>query len=124
MDSSPKYAGAIVEYLDRDHFRAGFVLREQDRHLALLDHEGRERLIARDLVMVRHGDRTVNRDSAAHAIAELSAQRAALAKELDLQLLWEVVQEHGRSFTAAELAGLFFGRRSNLDASVMLEALL
>src|SRR5208282_4650859 len=64
------------------------------------------------------------REDAADALAGLDRARADLAAELDLQLLWEVAQEQGRSFSAAELAELFFGRRSNAAASVMLEALL
>ncbi len=46
-----------------------------------------------------------------------------MAAELDLNLLWEVVRDHGRSFSAEELAELFFGRRSASATSVMLEAL-
>ncbi len=53
----------------------------------------------------------------------LRAEHAQLTAELDLNLLWEVVREQGRSFTAEELAELFFGRRSASATSAMLEAL-
>src|SRR5580693_5987469 len=53
----------------------------------------------------------------------LRAEHAHLAAELDLNLLWEVVREQGRSFTAEELAELFFGGRSASATSAMLEAL-
>jgi exoribonuclease II len=119
-----KFTGTIVEYLDEGAFRAGLVVRDQERHLALVDADGRERMVARDLVMISHPDRRPSRDKAAAALAELRAEREALGRELDLNLLWEVVQEQGRSFTAPELADLFFGRRSTVAASVMLEALL
>ena len=57
-------------------------------------------------------------------LTELQSQREALSTELDLGLLWEVAQEQGRGFSAAELAELFFGQRSTVASSVMLEALL
>ncbi|MHB8383814.1 MAG: RNB domain-containing ribonuclease, partial [Candidatus Binataceae bacterium] len=119
-----RYAGAIIEYLDEGGFRAALALRDQERHVAVLEADGRERLIARDLVMIAYPERRPTREAAASAIAALAAERAALAGELDLNLLWEIVQEQGRSFTAPELADLYFGRRSALDGSVMLEALL
>jgi exoribonuclease-2 len=119
-----RYAGAIVEYLDEGRFRAALALREQERHIAVLGADGRERMVARDLVMIAHPERRPAREAAAGAIAALEAERAALAGELDLNLLWEIVQEQGRSFTASELADLFFGRRSAIAESVMLEALI
>ncbi len=57
-------------------------------------------------------------------LGELEAERAELSSELDLNLLWEVVHEQGRTFNADELAELFFGRRLAAASSVMLEALL
>src|SRR5271156_2769793 len=123
--SSPiKYAGSIVEYLDQGRLKAALVTREQERHLAVIDSGGHERLVPRDLVLMRHPDRRAERGTVADALADLERERAALAAELDLQLLWEVAQEQGRSSSAEELAELFFGRRSNAAASVMLEALL
>ena len=123
--SSPiKYTGTIVEYLDQGRLKAGLVTREQERHLAVVDSNGHERMISRDLVLMRHPDRHANRVTLAATLAELEQERAALAAELDLELLWEVAEEQGRTFSAADLADLFFGRHSNAAASVMLEALL
>ena len=119
-----KYAGTIIEYLDQGRLKAGFVTREQERHLAVIDSAGHERLVPRDLVLMRHPDRRADRENVAEALAELEHERAELAAELDLELLWQVAQEQSRSFSAVELADLFFGRKSNAAASVMLEALL
>jgi exoribonuclease-2 len=119
-----KYTGSIVEYLDQGRLKAALVTREQERHLAVIDSAGHERLVLRDLVLMRHPDRRAEREKVADALADLERERAALAADLDLQLLWEVAQEQGRSSTAEELAELFFGRRSDAAASVMLEALL
>src|SRR6202046_3359052 len=123
--SSPiKYAGSIVEYLDQGRLKAALVTREQERHLAVIDSAGHERLVPRDLVLMRHPDRRADRENVAEALAELEHERAELAAELDLELLWQVAQEQSRSFSAVELADLFFGRKSNAADSVMLEALL
>lgn len=119
-----KYLGAIVEYLDDGRFRPGLVVRENDRKLTLAVSSGREKTIASDLVMVRYSDRKANTANVEDVLAELEAERTGLQAELDLHLLWEVVHEQARSFTVTELAELFFGRRSQAAASVMLEALL
>lgn len=119
-----KYLGAIVEYLDQGRFRPGLVIRENDRKLTVLEGSGRERSITSDLVMVRYSDRKATPSDLPSVLEEIQAERAELAEGLDLYLLWEVVHEQARSFSAAELAELFFGRRSQAAASVMLETLL
>jgi exoribonuclease-2 len=124
VTSQPKYLGSLVEYLDQGRFRAGLVVREQDRHVTLLDAGGREKLIARDLILVRYSDRKADPANLADVLGELEAERAEHSSELDLNLLWEVVHEQGRTFSADELAELFFGRRSAAASSVMLEGLL
>ncbi|MGC2754989.1 ribonuclease catalytic domain-containing protein [Candidatus Binatus sp.] len=119
-----KFTGTIIEYLDQGRLKAALVTREHERHLAVIDSGGHERLVPRDLVLMRHPERRADRENAGETIAELEHERAELAAELDLELLWQVAQEQNRSFSAVELADLFFGRRSNAAASVMLEALL
>jgi exoribonuclease-2 len=124
VSSSVKYSGTIIEYLDQGRLKAAMVTREQERHLAVIDSAGHERLVPRDLVLMRHPERSADRENVAEALKELEHERAELAAELDLELLWQVAQEQSRSFSAVELADLFFGRKSNAAASVMLEALL
>src|SRR6202166_1684276 len=119
-----KFTGTIIEYLDQGRLKAALVTREQERHLAVIDSAGHERLVPRDLVLMRYPERHADRENVAEALKELEHERADLAAELDLELLWQVAQEQSRSFSAVELADLFFGRRSNAAASVMLEALL
>jgi exoribonuclease-2 len=118
-----KYLGTMVEYLDDGRLRPALVVREQANQVATLDGSGRERILSRDLVLVHYPDRRPRREAVAEALAQLEQERAQLATELDLNLLWEVVREHERSYTAEELAELFFGRRSQVAVAVMLEAL-
>ncbi|HVA40195.1 MAG TPA: ribonuclease catalytic domain-containing protein, partial [Candidatus Binataceae bacterium] len=125
MNAEIKYTGSLVEYLDRGGLHPGFVVREQGDKLVIRDQAGHERAITRELVMMRHGaSRTEGDADPAARIASLEEDKAALRAELDLTLLWEVVQEQGRAFSAEDLAELFFGRRSSAGAAVMLEALI
>jgi exoribonuclease II len=123
VESKLKYLGTLVEFLDEGRLKPGLVVREQGDQLAVTEAGGRERSIARNLVLLRYPERKVTRETLAAAVATLEAERAQLTAKLDLNLLWEVVHEHERSFGAEELAELFFGRRSACATSVMLEAL-
>jgi exoribonuclease II len=123
VESNAKYLGALVEFLDEGRLRPGLIVREQANHVTVVEASGRERSVARDLIMLRHADLKVTRESLASTVAALESEHAQLSNELDLNLLWEVVREHGRSFSAEELAELFFGKRSASGISAMLEAL-
>ena len=119
MNSEIKYTGSLVEYLDRGGLHTGFVVREQGDKLVIRDHAGHERVVVRELIMMRHGAARAEGaagDPAAR-IAALEEEKIALRGELDLTLLWEVTQEQGRAFSAEDLAELFFGRRSSAGAS-------
>ena len=125
MNSAIKYTGSLIEYLDHGGLHPGIVVREQGDKLVIRDQLGHERTIARELVMMRHGAARAEDDGdPAARIAALEEEKARLRAELDLTLLWEVVQEQGRAFSAEDLAELFFGRRSSAGAAVMLEALI
>lgn len=114
----------IVEFLDGMRLHAGLALREQGANVMVADANGRERPISRELVLVRHPECRATRETMAAVLGALDQERTRLASELDLNLLWEVVREQERGYTAEELAELFFGRRSATGTAVMLEALL
>ncbi|HJU28339.1 MAG TPA: RNB domain-containing ribonuclease, partial [Candidatus Binataceae bacterium] len=123
MALGEKYLGSVVEYLDENRLKPGLVVREPANQAVVLDAGGRERSISRDLILVRHSDRTATRDNLSRVLASIEEERARLAAELDLNLMWEVVRDNDRGYTAEDLAELFFGRRSPLAAAVMLDAL-
>ncbi len=74
MVANEKYLGALVEYLDEGRLRPGLVVREQANPVVIVDATGRERPVARDLVLVRHPERKTTRDNLAAAIAELEGR--------------------------------------------------
>ncbi len=124
MQVPEKYLGTLVEYLDDGRLRPALVIREPANQVVVVDRNGRERTLSRDLVLIHYSDRRPPREALNEALGQLEEERAQLAAELDLNLLWEVVREHERSYTAEELAELFFGRRSRVAVAVMLEALM
>lgn len=119
-----KYTGSLIEYLDEGKLRPALVVREHGNRVTVLVNGGHEKVVNRDLVLLRHQGRKLEPSQVSEALAALNGERAKLAAELDLNLLWEVVREQGRSFSAAELAELFFGHRSTVATAVVLEALL
>jgi exoribonuclease II len=121
---SNKASGRLVEFLDQGRLRPGLIVRDQGDRVAVLGADGREKLISRDLILVRHSERNINAANLPAALAELEGERARLAGELDLKLLWEVVKDQGGSFSAEELAEFYFGHRSALGTTVVLDALL
>lgn len=123
MANADKYLGALVEFLDHNRLRSGLVVREQGERVALLCADGRERVVPGDLVMLRHAQRKPDGDPR-ERLAALDEERARLGADLDLHLLWEVVREQGRSFSAPALAELFFGVSSTTATAAVLEALL
>ncbi|HXR36909.1 MAG TPA: ribonuclease catalytic domain-containing protein [Candidatus Binataceae bacterium] len=124
VSDTEKYAGSLIEYLDEGKLRPALVVREHANRVTLLVDGGHEKVVNRDLVLLRHQGRKLEPSQVSEALAALNGERAKLAAELDLDLLWEVVREQGRSFSAAELAELFFGHRSTVGTAVVLEALL
>ena len=54
MDSSPRYLGTLIEFLDEGRLKPGLVVHEQANHVTVAEAAGRERSVARDLIMVRH----------------------------------------------------------------------
>src|SRR5579872_6094368 len=100
MATPEKYLGTLIEYLDEGRLRPALVVREPANQVVVVDGSGRERTLSRDLVLIHYPERRPRRDVLAKALTELEQERAQLAAELDLNLLWEVVREHERSYTA------------------------
>ncbi len=119
-----KSAGTIVEYLDDGRMRAALATREYGNQVIVADASGNERKISRELVLVRHTDRHPSREHLRESLLQLSEERQRLSAEIDLNLLWEIVREHQRGYSAAALAEIFFGRSTPLEHAVMLDALL
>ena len=118
-----KFTGIIIGHLDQGQLKAALVTREQERHLAVIDSAGHERLVSRDLVLMRHPDRRADRENVAEALAGSNTSVPSWPLNSISRLLWQVAQEQSRSFSAVELADLIFGLKSNVrlrDARALL----
>jgi exoribonuclease II len=124
VPDTDKYIGAVVEYLEQGRLHAGLVVREQANQVAVIGANSREKVFSRDLVLLRHPEHKATRENLPAVLATIEEERTRLSADLDLNLLWEIVAEQGRGFSADELADLFFGSRTPSTTSVMLEALL
>jgi exoribonuclease II len=124
VSDTDKYIGAVVEYLEQGRLHAGLVVREQANQVAVIGANSREKVFSRDLVLLRHPEHKATRENLSAVLATIEEERTRLSADLDLNLLWEIVAEQGRGFSADELAELFFGSRTPATTSVMLEALL
>ena len=124
VPDTDKYIGAVVEYLEQGRLHAGLVVREQANQVAVIGANSREKVFSRDLVLLRHPEHKATRENLSAVLATIEEERTRLSADLDLNLLWEIVAEQGRGFSADELAELFFGSRTPGTTSVMLEALL
>ena len=120
--NNSKVSGRLIEFLDQGRLKPGLIIRDQADRVALLGADGREKLVSRDLILVRHSERNIDPSDLSAAFAELEGERSRLAGELDLKLFWEVVKDQGGSLSADELAELFFGHRSAIGTTVVLDA--
>ena len=119
-----KPSGQLVEFLDHGRLRPGLIVREQGERVAVLGADGREKLISRDLVLVRHSGRNIDASNLPAAIAELEGERARMAGDLDLSCYGKWSGTRAAAISADELAELFFGHRSAIGTTVVLDACL
>lgn len=124
VDRQAKEIGTLVEYLDGQRLRTALVVGEQDGQLRVREHGLGDKLIARELVVLRHREKLDDPAKLAEVVAALKQERARLAAEFEVDLLWEVVEEQGRAFGVEELAGIFFGTASTAACAVVFELLL
>jgi exoribonuclease-2 len=107
----------IVEYLTGDQLRAALVEGEEKKKLQLVNVAGRKTRLPPDKVLFEHSAVTVE---------SFVRQRDALAEEVDVELLWETVQENAaaQDLTAADLARTYFDDASSLHCSALFQRLV
>jgi exoribonuclease-2 len=113
--------GQIIEFLDVDQLRPGYVRKQERDRLQVVDPRGRNLSMAGDRVVIVHGQSS-ERDFPiiARGILEKVQERKA---EVDVQLLWESLGGLQREFASTELAELFFSESSPEAASAVFRAL-
>ena len=112
--------GQIIEFLDADQLRSGYVRKQERDRLMVVDPRGRHLSVGSDRVAIVHGPvREADFPKAMKAIQERVQQRLA---EIDIPLLWESLG-NSREYTAAELAQLFFSEATPDASAAIFHAL-
>ena len=124
MREKPTSLGRIVEYLERGKIRRGMVVAAREAELAVVDANGVRRSMPPSSVLFSRNSAGRTVGEPAEQIRIFEAERAQFLEQIDLDLLWGVVHDQGRAFSADELAELFFSARSPAAGSAMFEALL
>src|SRR5687768_16207971 len=113
--------GQIIEFLDADQLRPGYVRKQERDRLQVIDPRGRNLSMNGDRVVIVHGQASEHEfPTVARGILEKVQERKA---EVDVQLLWESLGGTQREFGSIELADLFFSESSPEAASAVFRAL-
>lgn len=113
--------GRIVEFLDPDQLRVGYVRKQERDRLHLIDPRGRNLSVPGDRVVIVHRPAP---ESDFPAIARQISEKVAVRQsEVDVELLWQALGGKQREIEAAELAEIFFAENSAEAASAVFRAL-
>lgn len=111
--------GTIVEYIDQQKIITALVVEEKKERLRLLTENGREvNLSAARLSHISGNgmDVSLSRDQQIRFLKETAEHRKMLAREVNLEELWEVLQEENDWLDLAVLAPLCFPKDPGPDA--------
>src|SRR5437867_254084 len=114
--------GQIIEFLDLDQLRFGYVRKQDPDRLQVIDPRGRNLSVGRDRVVVVH-ERSSERGFPARA-REISDKIVARQSEVDVELLWQSLSGSQRELEPAEMAQLFFSESTPEAVSAVFRALL
>src|SRR6185295_14981559 len=113
--------GQIIEFLDADQLRPGYVRKQERDRLQVIDPRGRHLSVNGDRVAIVHGASKEN-DFPKTAQSILDKVHARQS-EIDIALLWESLGSSVREFQPLELAELFFSESTPEVASAVFHAL-
>jgi exoribonuclease-2 len=113
--------GQIIEFLDDDQLKVGYVRKQERDRLQVVDPRGRHISIAGDRVVVVH--QKTSEDGFPGFARELSEKIQNRQVEMDVELLWDSLGGSQREFTPAELATLFFSESSPEAVSAVFRSL-
>ena len=113
--------GRIIEFLDAEELRVGYVRKQERDRLHLVDPRGRNLTVSGDRVVVIH--RPVTEGDFPVLARQISEKVAARQSEVDVELLWQALGGKQREMDTAELAELFFAETTPEAASAVFRAL-
>ncbi|OVE82465.1 hypothetical protein BVY04_00900, partial [bacterium M21] len=115
--------GKIIEYLDGNTVKLACVTKVQGKKLQIIDENGKQSKLNLKQVLLRH-DRQIEPNDFRAIVPGLKDEIAAVAEELDIELLWEEVADSGSAHDISNLAELYFGSSTSLQVSAGCRTLL
>lgn len=110
---------SIVEFVDNKRILSGLVLEVYGNKLRLLTEENREMNLAPNRVLYQSPGVGINPHAAREQIVEslktIVARRTRLARQVNVQLLWEVLHEEGEWIDFADMVGLVYPAEVDAD---------
>ncbi len=113
--------GRIIEFLDAEELRVGYVRKQERDRLHLIDPRGRNMTVHGDRVVVVH--RTASETEFPALARQISEKVAARQSEVDVELLWQSLGTKHQEMEPAELAELFFAETTPEAESAVFRAL-
>jgi exoribonuclease-2 len=113
--------GQIIEFLDDDQLKLGYVRKQEHDRLQVVDPRGRHISVAGDRVVVVH--QKTSEDVFPGFARALSEKIQSRQVEMDVELLWDSLGGNQREFTSAELAALFYSESSPEAVSAVFRSL-
>lgn len=113
--------GRIIEFLDADTLRIGFVRKQEHDKLHLVDLRGRNLSVSGDRVVVVH--RATSEGDFPAMAREISEKVALRQSEVDVELLWQSLDRKEHLLQTADLGKLFFSEDTPEATSAVFHAL-
>jgi exoribonuclease-2 len=113
--------GRIIEYLDSDNLRVGFVRKQEHDRLHLVDPRGRNVSVNGDRVVIVH--RAASEAEFPGLAKQIVDQALKRQTEVDVELLWQSLRGQETPLQPGELAGLFFSDNTPEASSAVFRAL-
>src|SRR5215831_6157405 len=113
--------GKIVEFLDADQLRVGYVRKQERDRLHVIDPRGRNLSVNGDRVVIVH--RPADEGQFPAVARQISERVSARQSEVDVELLWQSLGGSQREMEPAELAEIFFAEAGPEAASAVFRAL-
>ena len=113
--------GRIIEYLDSDNLRVGYVRKQEHDRLHLVDPRGRNVSVNGDRVVIVH--RATSEAEFPGLAKQIVDQALKRQSEVDVELLWQSLGGKETPLQPDELAGLFFSDNSPEASSAVFRAL-
>jgi exoribonuclease-2 len=111
-------SGEIVEYIDDEKIICALVMEGGNQRLRLLTEYNREARIAAQRLSLRGRNRldpSTGRDRLVASLRELSIKRNALADEIEIEVLWDILKQEQTWIDLKTMAGLCFPESTDDD---------